>query len=115
MSLFKKNLILVIVAVIIVIVPLVIYSNGSAEFAGADGQAEEAISEIDPNYEPWFDGGIELPSGEVESLLFCVQAAVGSGIICFILGRMTAKPKNRDNRDYHENKKEKSDRKNKQG
>lgn len=96
MTLFKKNLILIIIAVVIVVIPLVIYAGGGAEFAGADGQAEEAVSEIDPNYQPWFEGGIELPSGEVESLLFCVQAAIGSGIICFILGRMTAKPKEKE-------------------
>jgi len=92
MTLFKRNLILIMIAAVIIIIPLILYSGGGAEFAGADGQAEEAIGEIDPNYEPWFSG-IELPSGEVESFLFCVQAAAGSGIICFILGRMTAKPK----------------------
>lgn len=90
MSIFKKNLLLILAAVIIVVVPLIFLQD--AEFAGADGLAEEAITEIDPDYVPWFDSLIELPSGEIESLLFCVQAAIGSGVVCFILGRMTAKP-----------------------
>lgn len=89
MSMFKKNLILIIIAVIIVIVPLALIKN--AEFAGADGLAEEQITQIDPDYEPWFEPIIELPSGEVESLLFCAQAAIGAGVMGFILGRMTKK------------------------
>ncbi|WMJ22027.1 energy-coupling factor ABC transporter substrate-binding protein [Paludicola sp. MB14-C6] len=97
MSMFKKNLILIIIAVVIAVVPLVIFKN--AEFAGADGLAEEAITKIDPNYKPWFEPIIELPSGEVESLLFCTQAAIGAGIMGFIFGRMTAKPKKEEKDD----------------
>ena len=91
MKLWKKNLILILLAVLIAVVPLIFLKD--AAFEGADGQAEEAIGEIAPDYEPWFDSIIELPSGEVESLLFCVQAALGAGIMGFILGRMTKKPK----------------------
>ena len=88
----KQNIILLIIVVIIAVVPLVLL--GDSEFEGADGIAEEAIAEIAPDYEPWAQPLIELPSGEVESLLFSVQVAIGSGILFFILGRMTAKPKN---------------------
>lgn len=91
MSMFKKNILLILVAVIIAVLPLIFLGN--SEFSGADGLAEEAITEIDPDYEPWFESLIELPSGEVESLLFCVQAALGAGVMGFILGRMTGKPK----------------------
>ena len=62
-----------------------------AEFAGADGLADEAISEINPDYEPWFSPIFEPKSGEIESLLFALQAAIGAGIIGFITGRMTKK------------------------
>lgn len=91
MSLMKKNILLILLAVIIAVLPLIFFRN--SEFAGADGMAEEAITEIDPEYQPWFASLIELPSGEVESLLFCTQAAIGAGIVGFILGRMTAKSK----------------------
>lgn len=100
MSMFKKNLLLILIAVIIAVVPLVFLKN--AEFAGADGLAEEAITEINPDYVPWFSSIIELPSGEVESLLFCTQAAIGAGVMGFILGRMTAKPK-KENKDIEVN------------
>ena len=62
-----------------------------SEFGGADGQAQEAVEELNPDYEPWFEPILEPASGEVESLLFALQAAVGSGVVCFILGRITAR------------------------
>lgn len=84
----KKNLILIALTLILGVVPLVALKN--AEFAGADGLAEDAIMEIHPAYSPWFEPLFELPSGEVESLLFSLQSAIGAGIVGFILGRMTA-------------------------
>lgn len=53
---------------------------------GADGLAEEAIGELRPGYEPWFKTLWEPPSGEVESLLFALQAALGAGFIGYYLG-----------------------------
>ncbi|MDD2569424.1 MAG: energy-coupling factor ABC transporter substrate-binding protein [Clostridia bacterium] len=97
MSLLKKNIILLVIAVLIAILPLTLLKD--AEFAGADGLAEDAIIQISPDYQPWFDSIIELPSGEIESLLFCIQAIIGSGIIFFILGRMTAEPKKEEKDD----------------
>jgi cobalt transport protein len=79
-----KNIILVILVIGLAALPLIIKSD--AEFAGADGLAEEAISTINADYEPWFEPFWEPPSGEVESLLFALQAALGSGIVCFYLG-----------------------------
>ena len=91
MKVWQKNLILIVLVVLLAALPLWLLPD--AEFGGADGQAEEAILELQPDYEPWFESLIELPSGEVESLLFCVQAALGAGVMGFILGRMTGKPK----------------------
>lgn len=48
-------------------------------------------TEINPDYEPWFSSLYEPASGEIESLLFAVQAALGAGVAGFILGRITAK------------------------
>ena len=66
----KKNIILLTLVVILMIVPFLIPSNKEAEFGGADGMAEEAITEIQPDYEPWFQSFYEPASGEVASLLF---------------------------------------------
>ena len=85
----KKNLILSIIVIVLAVLPLITLKN--AEFAGADGLAETAITEINPDYEPWFSSLYEPASGEIESLLFAVQAALGAGVAGFILGRITAK------------------------
>ncbi len=62
-------------------------NNPDSEFGGADGLAGDVIAEIDPSYEPWFEGvGFEPPGGETESLLFALQAAFGSVIIGYTIG-----------------------------
>jgi cobalt/nickel transport protein len=85
----SNNIVLVIIAILLIVSPLVI--NKNAEYSGADGQAEEVITEIDPNYKPWFSSIYEPQSGEVESLLFAVQASLGTGIICYYLGYIKGK------------------------
>lgn len=80
----NKNILLLILTVILIIVPLIL--NSTAEYGGADGEAESLISEINPNYKPWFNSLYEPPSGEIESLLFSTQAAIGAGIIGYFLG-----------------------------
>ncbi|MBK8478343.1 MAG: energy-coupling factor ABC transporter substrate-binding protein [Opitutaceae bacterium] len=71
--------------------------EGEEIFGGADGHAESAITEIRPDYQPWFTPLWEPPSGEIESLLFGLQAALGAGAIAYCLGyyrgrRGAAKP-----------------------
>ena len=80
----KLTIVLLLLVLAIVIVPQVIKSG--AEFGGADGEAEAAITEIDPNYEPWFSSFFEPASGEIESLLFASQAALGAGIVGYYIG-----------------------------
>lgn len=89
MALWKKNLILSIIVIALAVLPLVTLKN--AEFSGADGLAETAITEINPDYTPWFSSIYEPASGEIESLLFALQAAIGAGVVGFVLGRITAK------------------------
>ena len=89
MKVWQKNLILIGLVILLAAFPLW-YCRG-AEFGGADGMAGELIEETNPDYEPWFQPIFEPASGEVESLLFALQAAIGSGIVCFVLGRVTAK------------------------
>lgn len=89
MKLWQKNLILIALVVLLAAFPL--FYAKDAEFQGSDGLADEAISEINPDYEPWFSPIFEPKSGEIESLLFALQAAIGAGIIGFITGRMTKK------------------------
>lgn len=87
MKVWQKNLILIVLVVLLAALPLWLLPD--AEFGGADGQAEEAILELQPDYEPWFEPILEPASGEVESLLFALQAAIGAGVVGFVLGRIT--------------------------
>ena len=56
------------------------------EYAGSDGQGTEAIQKLQPGYKPWFEPVVELPSGEIESLMFATQAALGAGGVGFVIG-----------------------------
>jgi cobalt/nickel transport protein len=89
-----KNLILISIVVGLAVIPLFIVKD--AEFGGADGQAEEAITEINSSYKPWFSPVWEPPSGEIESLLFALQAAIGAGVIGYGLGFMRGRSKKQD-------------------
>lgn len=97
----KKNgfivVVLLLLCVVIAAIPLLTIHD--SEFGGADGQAEEAITEINPDYEPWAESILEPPGGETESLLFALQAAIGSGVIFFGLGYLVARKKYRPSED----------------
>ncbi|WP_022820357.1 energy-coupling factor ABC transporter substrate-binding protein [Fusobacterium russii] len=93
-SILKKNLLLLLLVIILAIFPLV-YAKDS-EFGGADGQAEELITEIKEDYEPWFESFWEPPSGEIESLLFALQAAIGAGFVCGYIGYIMGKHKGKE-------------------
>ncbi len=82
----KRNILLLSLVVILCLVPFFLPKNSEAEFGGADGIAEEMITVINPDYEPWFESFFEPKSGEIESLLFTLQGSLGAGIICYILG-----------------------------
>lgn len=79
----KENWWLVAGVVLLVVTPL-IFVRG--EYGGTDGKATEAIAEIQPSYQPWFNPVLKLPSGEVESLLFVCQGAIAAGTLGYIIG-----------------------------
>lgn len=59
-------------------------------FGGADAQAQQAIAQLAPHYQPWFSPVLEPASNEIASLLFALQAALGAGVIGFWLGQSVA-------------------------
>lgn len=85
----KQNIVLLILFLLLIFHPLLL--NPEAEYAGSDGNAEIAIEELAPDYEPWFEPLWEPPSGEVESLMFTSLAVTGSSIIAYYLGYMRGK------------------------
>lgn len=92
----KLTVILFLLVLAIIITPLI--AQKGAEFGGADGEAEGVITEMNPEYKPWFSSIIEPASGEVESLLFASQAALGAGIIGYYIGTTRTKKKMREER-----------------
>ncbi|MCZ4695764.1 energy-coupling factor ABC transporter substrate-binding protein [Ancylomarina euxinus] len=84
---------LLLISAIILIVVLTLYYYPNAEFAGADGLAEDYITQSQPNYKPWFSNIWEPPSGEIESLLFSLQAAIGTGVVAYVIGYYKGKKK----------------------
>lgn len=84
-------IILLLLCALIAIIPLATIKD--SEFGGADGAAEEIITEINPSYEPWADSILTPPGGETESLLFCLQAALGAIMLGFGFGYLVARKK----------------------
>ncbi|MCC5633892.1 energy-coupling factor ABC transporter substrate-binding protein [Nostoc sphaeroides] len=87
MSQSKKGLsnwLLVVAVLALAVAPLIFVRDG--EFAGSDDKAKKAISEIQPGYQPWFKSLFEPASGEIASLLFASQAALGAGVVGYAIG-----------------------------
>ncbi|MFI6091115.1 energy-coupling factor ABC transporter substrate-binding protein [Streptomyces sp. NPDC051218] len=84
----KINTLLLLIVAALAVLPLALGLGDDEKepFAGADAQAETAITEIKPDYEPWFSPLYEPPSGEVESALFALQAALGAGVLAYYFG-----------------------------
>lgn len=84
----RINALLLLVVAALAVLPLALgLGDGQEEpFTGADAQAETAITEIAPDYEPWFSPLYEPPSGEIESALFALQAALGAGVLAYYFG-----------------------------
>ncbi|GAV21998.1 energy-coupling factor ABC transporter substrate-binding protein [Carboxydothermus pertinax] len=82
------NIILLILVIALIAVPMFLVKG---EFSGADELASRVIEKQDPNYKPWFSPVWEPPSGEIESFLFALQAALGAGFVGFYLGYLKGK------------------------
>lgn len=78
------NWLLVSAVILLAIAPLTMVKGG--KFSGSDDRAKEAIAEIQPGYKPWFSAVMEPASSEVSSLLFATQAALGAGIVGYVIG-----------------------------
>lgn len=98
-----QSLILLLAVVLLAVLPLWLVQKPAPDgdgkpveiFAGADNKAKDLIGEIAPDYRPWFDPILEPASGEIASLLFALQAALGAGFIGYYLGVSVTREKMR--------------------
>jgi len=83
-----RNSLLLLAVALLTALPLWLYQpeEGEEAFAGADNKAQAQITRIAPEYEPWFKPLLEPASGEIASLLFALQAALGAGVLGYWLG-----------------------------
>lgn len=86
----KYGMELAVAALIILFAAVFLYQDaairatGEEAWGGADGNAADLIEAS--GYEPWIEPFWEPPSGEIESLLFALQAAIGAVVIGYIFG-----------------------------
>ena len=71
-------------AVVLSMAPVLIYQG--KEFKATDSINITAIEQVKPDYKPWFEPVLKPSGGEIETFLFATQAAIGSGVVCYILG-----------------------------
>lgn len=98
-----QNLLLLLAVVLLAVLPLWLVSKPAPDadgkaveiFAGADNKSKDLIGEIAPHYRPWFEPLLEPASGEIASLLFALQAALGAGFIGYYLGVSVTREKMR--------------------
>lgn len=63
-------------------------------FGGTDSQVTAMLEEA--GHEPWFEPLFEPGSGEIESGLFALQAALGAGVLGYALGNLRGRKLSRD-------------------
>lgn len=94
----SQNMILLAAAALIAAIPLLMTFEGEHVFAGADGQAQAMVHQLQPGYTPWAETLWEPPSGEIESLLFMLQAGLGAGLLGYYLGLRRGESRGRGER-----------------
>ncbi len=96
----SRKLELIVLAILVIFAAQFIYmsSTTNAKYGGADEEAEKVINDITGGtYQPVAKPIWEPPSGEIESLLFALQAAIGAGVLGYFFGYYRAK-KNYENK-----------------
>ena len=77
---------LLVLGVVALVVAPILIDGGRSEFAGSDSQATELLEA--EGREPWFESVFTPSSASVESGLFALQAALGGGVLGYVLGRL---------------------------
>jgi cobalt/nickel transport protein len=90
-----KTALMLLAVVFLVSLPLVLHRPGAGteSFGGADDKAKAVVQTLSPDYKPWVQPLWNPPSGEIATLLFSLQAALGAGVIGYYLGYLKGRGK----------------------
>ncbi|MEI7879819.1 MAG: energy-coupling factor ABC transporter substrate-binding protein [bacterium] len=90
-----KTALMILAIVALAILPLALHQPdaGSEAFGGADDKAKAIVENLSPTYKPWVQPLWNPPSGEIATLLFSLQAALGAGVIGYYLGYLKGRRK----------------------
>jgi len=88
---FAVIALIIVFAAIFLVQDAAIQATGEEAWGGADDEVAELIESS--GYKPWIEPFWEPPSGEIESLLFALQAAIGAVVIGYIFGYWRASGK----------------------
>ncbi|MBI2908461.1 MAG: energy-coupling factor ABC transporter substrate-binding protein [Chloroflexi bacterium] len=85
-SAFSPMVTILLLGVVAALMAVPLVMNSGAQFGGTDNAGMEAIAEINPEAAPWFQPLWSPPGGEMQTLLFSLQAAIGAGAVGYCLG-----------------------------
>lgn len=91
--------VLLTLAAALIALPLML--PGDKAFVGTDDQAGKLATEMAPGYVRWIEPLWEPPSPEVASLLFALQAALGAGLLGYVIGRRRGRREAENSRARH--------------
>lgn len=77
-------------ATAVLVLSFVLAPKHGAEEGEAFGGTDSAVTSVleEKGVEPWFKPVLELGSGELESGLFALQAALGAGLLGYTFGHL---------------------------
>jgi len=90
-----KSALMILAIVLLVGLPLVLHrpQAGTDAFGGSDDKAKAVVETLRPDYKPWVHPLWNPPSGEIATLFFSLQTALGAGVIGFYLGYLKGRKK----------------------
>ena len=93
MKLWVRNVLLLVLALGLVVIPLFFIQG--AEWGATDGRNTEAIQELQPDYQPWFESLFRSSELGLERYMFGLQALLGSFILSACLGWLVGRYRGR--------------------